>query len=70
MKELGEFELIGARIGGGFINTSKVHIMKYDEAITKCDKANWDTAVKHKHARMTDQTALEAHDHIMTFQQE
>jgi hypothetical protein len=33
MKELGEFGLIGAGIGGGFLNTSELHVMKVDEAM-------------------------------------
>jgi hypothetical protein len=35
MKELGEFGLIGAGIGGGFLNTSELHVMKFDEAMIK-----------------------------------
>jgi hypothetical protein len=38
MKELGEFGLIGAGIGGGFLNTSKLHVMKFDKAMTRQDK--------------------------------
>jgi hypothetical protein len=45
MKELREFGLIGAGIGGGFLNTSELHVMKFDEAMTKSDKLNWDKGV-------------------------
>jgi hypothetical protein len=57
MKELGEFGLIGAGIGGGFENTSELHVMKYNEAMTKDDKVNWDKAVEEEHTRMTDHEA-------------
>jgi hypothetical protein len=29
MHESGEFAFVGAGLGGGFMNTSKLHIMKY-----------------------------------------
>jgi hypothetical protein len=35
MKELGEFGLIGPGVGGRFLNTSELHVMKFDEAMTK-----------------------------------
>jgi hypothetical protein len=60
MKELGEFRLIGAGIGGGFLNTSELNVMKFDEAMTKSDKPNWDKAVLEEHEdRFTDHTAFE-----------
>lgn len=33
-----EFGLVGAGLGGGFINTNKLHVMKYNEAMTTKDK--------------------------------
>jgi hypothetical protein len=60
MKELGEFGLIGAGIGGGFLNTSKLHVMKFDEAMTKSDKPNWDKAVLEEDDCFKDHTAFEA----------
>jgi hypothetical protein len=30
----GELNLIGAGIGGGFVNTKELHVMKYKEAMT------------------------------------
>jgi hypothetical protein len=59
-KELGEFGLIGAGIGGGFLNTSELQVMKFDEAMTKSDKSNWDKAVLKLHDCFTDHTAFEA----------
>jgi hypothetical protein len=59
MKELGEFRLIVAGIGGGFLNTSELHVMKFDEAITKSNKPNWDKAVLEEHDRFSDHTAFE-----------
>jgi hypothetical protein len=45
--------LIGAGIGGGFVNTEELHVMNYNEAI-KSEKDKWDYAVKEEHDRMTD----------------
>jgi hypothetical protein len=33
MRELNEMALIGAGIGGGFVNTEELHVMNYNEAI-------------------------------------
>jgi hypothetical protein len=33
MRESGEFSFVGAGLGGGFTNTSELHIMKYKEAM-------------------------------------
>jgi hypothetical protein len=60
MKELRECGLIGAGIGGGFLNISELHVMKFDEAMTKSDKPNWDKAVLEEHDRFTGHTAFEA----------
>jgi hypothetical protein len=45
MQELNEMALIGAGIGGGFVNTKELHVMNYNEAITS-EKDKWDYAVK------------------------
>jgi hypothetical protein len=41
MRELSEMALIGAGIGGGFVNTEELHVMNYNEAI-KSEKDRWD----------------------------
>jgi hypothetical protein len=51
MRELNEMVLIGAGIGGGFVNTEELHVMNYDEAI-KSEKDKRDHAVKEEHDRM------------------
>jgi hypothetical protein len=53
MRELNEIALIGAGIGGGFVNTEELHVMNYNEAI-KSEKDKWDHAVKEEHDRMID----------------
>jgi hypothetical protein len=53
MRELNEMALIGAGIGGGFVNTEELHVMNYNEAI-QSEKDKWDYAVKEEHDRMTD----------------
>ena len=57
MRELGEFGLIGAGIGGGFDNTSKLHVLKFDEALSKDIKSNWYQAVAKEYERMHDHKA-------------
>jgi hypothetical protein len=52
--------LIGAGIGGGFLNTSELHVMKFDEAMTKANKLHWDEAVLDEHKYFTDHTAFES----------
>jgi hypothetical protein len=52
-RELNEMALIGAGIGGGFVNTEELHVMNYNEAI-QSEKEKWDYAVKEEHDRMED----------------
>jgi hypothetical protein len=52
MRELNEMALIGAGIGGGFVNTEELQVMNYNEAI-KSEKDKWDYAVQKEHDRMT-----------------
>jgi hypothetical protein len=56
MKELGdhpgEFGCVGAALGGGFDNTSKLYAMKYIQAMKTKDKASWKIGVKEEHDRM------------------
>jgi hypothetical protein len=53
MREVGKFGLIGAGIlGGGFDNTSELHVMKFDEVMSKDNKSNWDQAVAKEYERM------------------
>jgi hypothetical protein len=53
MRELNEIALIGAGIGGGFVNTEELHVINYNEAI-KSEKDKWDYAVNEEHDRMAD----------------
>jgi hypothetical protein len=47
-----EFAFVGAGLGGGFTNTSELHVMKYKEAMasSNCDK--WQKAVDEEHEKM------------------
>ncbi|MGL5501387.1 MAG: hypothetical protein ACRDCK_09620, partial [Plesiomonas shigelloides] len=47
-----EVQLVGAGLGGGFINTSELHVMKYDEAMATADCKEWDKAVEKEHDKM------------------
>jgi hypothetical protein len=59
MRELNEMALIGAGIGGGYINTEELHVMNYNEAI-KSEKDKWDYAVKEEHDRMVNNKVWES----------
>jgi hypothetical protein len=59
MRELNEMALIGAGIGGEFVNTEELRIMNYNEA-NKSEKDKWDYAVKEELARMTNSKVWEA----------
>jgi hypothetical protein len=48
----GELACVGAGIGGGFINTMELHVMKYNEAMASDDKKGWEKAVNKEHNRM------------------
>jgi hypothetical protein len=48
----GELACVGAGIGGGFVNTKELHVMKYDQAINGPDKEKWKQAVQEEHERM------------------
>jgi hypothetical protein len=52
--EGGGFEIaaIGAGLGGGFENTSELHVMKFPEAMSGNDAVNWQKAVDEEHERM------------------
>jgi hypothetical protein len=47
-----EMGFMGAGIGGGFINTQELHVMKYNEAMKGPDKDKWQKAVKEEYKRM------------------
>jgi hypothetical protein len=52
MRESGEFAFVGAGLGGGFTNTSELHVMKYKEAMASSDRDKWQKAVDEEHERM------------------
>jgi hypothetical protein len=52
MLESGEFAFVGARLGGGFMNTSKLHVMKYKEAMASSDHDKWQQVLDEEHERM------------------
>jgi hypothetical protein len=47
-----EYAAVGAGIGGGFENTNKLKVMKFDEALHGPDKIKWEKAVREEHNRM------------------
>jgi hypothetical protein len=55
-----EMGLMGAGVGGGFINTQELHVLKYDQAMKGPDKKQWEEAVKEEHDRMIKNKVWEA----------
>jgi hypothetical protein len=45
---------IGAGIGGGFMNTNELPMMKYNEAINGPDSELWKAEVRKEHKRIVD----------------
>ena len=37
--------MVGAGVGGGFINTQELHVIKYKEAMQIPEKKEWKSAV-------------------------
>jgi hypothetical protein len=56
IKELGkypgEFGCVGAGLGGGFLNTQELHVMKSKQAMKTKDKQHWEEGVNEEHDRM------------------
>jgi hypothetical protein len=48
----GEVACVGAGLGGGFLNTKELHVMKYKKAMKTPDCKKWEVAVKEEHDRM------------------
>ena len=47
--EWDEIYLVGAGMGGGFINTQELHVMEYKEAMAGADADKWSEAVMEEH---------------------
>ena len=54
-----EISMVGAGIGGGFVNTQELHVMKYDEAMKQPDAAEWMDAVEEEHHKMVKSDVFE-----------
>ena len=52
MWKISEMALVGAGIGGGFVDTSELHVMKFKEAMKGKDSVQWQKAVDEEHERM------------------
>jgi hypothetical protein len=55
MEELGQHPgkvaCVGMGLGGGFEDTHKLHIMKYDEAMATKDKKGWEASTNDEHGQ-------------------
>jgi hypothetical protein len=49
MWKMSEMAFVGTRIGGGFVDTNELHIMKYKEAMAGKDALKWEIAVEEEH---------------------
>jgi hypothetical protein len=47
-----EYALIGAALGGGFDNTTELHVMNYREAMASAEKDKWVAAMDEEHQQM------------------
>jgi hypothetical protein len=52
MWKMSEMAFVGAGIGGGFVDTNELHVMKYKEAMAGKDAPKWEIAVEEEHERM------------------
>jgi hypothetical protein len=55
-----EVNCVGAGIGGGFVNTKELHVMKYQQAMETKDVKNWERAVDEEHDRMVNHRVWQA----------
>jgi hypothetical protein len=55
----GEIGCVGAGLGGGFVNTKELHVMKYDAAMLTPGKPKWEESVAEEHDRMKDNEVFE-----------
>ena len=49
---MSEMTLVGAGIGGGFVDTNELHVMKFKEAMARKDADKWQEAVDEEHEHM------------------
>jgi hypothetical protein len=47
-----EHEMVGAAIGGGFINTAELHVVTYDQALVSPEKEQWIKDIEQEHDNM------------------
>jgi len=45
----GEYAFVETELGGGFVNTAELHVVKYDEAMASNDKEHWEKALEEEH---------------------
>jgi Reverse transcriptase (RNA-dependent DNA polymerase) len=52
--------MVGAGLGGGFINTQELHVMKFEEAMAGPETDKWEVAVEKEHSRMVKSEVFKA----------
>jgi hypothetical protein len=54
-----EIAMVGAGIGGGFVNTNELHTIKYEEAMSTKERPSWIQAIEEEFDNMTDHGVFE-----------
>jgi hypothetical protein len=54
-----EAAMVGAGVGGGFMNTNELHTIKYEEAMASKDRLKWIKAVEEEHLNLMDHGVFE-----------
>jgi hypothetical protein len=52
MKSFKEIACVGAGLGGGFANSTELHVMKYEQALNSPDEKEWRAAIEEEYNRM------------------
>jgi hypothetical protein len=55
----GEMAMVGAGVGGGFMNTNELHTLTFDQALASTEKDEWLKAVHEKYENMKDHGVFE-----------
>jgi hypothetical protein len=51
--------MVGAGVGGGFINTNELHVLNFNQAMKTNDRDKWMHAIEEEHKKMVDYNVWE-----------
>jgi hypothetical protein len=49
-----EYAMVGAGVGGGFVNTNELHVLNFNQAMKTNDRDEWMKAIEEEHQKMVD----------------